>query len=125
MNNHINIITKEAETTVSVLPTIIVAVILSTCCIALIVYLFVKNNTDRVIKLLGILAIVGIPLELLSILVANIFFRVPTGQFKYTATLDENNMTIQEYKAFIEEYNPEIDANGVYHFTTNIDIENK
>lgn len=125
MNDRINIITKEAEITASPLPTIIVACILTICCIALFLYLFIKNNTDIAIKLLGILAFVGIPLELLSMLVANIFFIVPTGQFKYTATLDENNMTIQEYKAFIEEYNPEIDANGVYHFTTNIDIENK
>lgn len=125
MNEHINIITKEAVTTASILPTVIVAGILTICCIALFVYLFIKNNIDRTIKLLGILAFVGIPLELLSILVASLFFRVPTGQFKYTATLDENNMTIQEYKAFIEEYNPDIDSNGIYHFTTNIDIENK
>lgn len=125
MNDYINIISKEAETTASPLPTIIVEVIVAVCCVAIMVYLFVKNNPDRCAKMLAVLCIIGFPALLIFSLVSSLFFRVPTGQFKYTATLDENNMTIQEYKAFIEEYNPEIDANGVYHFTTNIDIENK
>ena len=123
MNDHINII-NAAEPPPSPLPTIIVGVIVAVCCVAIMVYLFVKNNPDRCAKMLAILCIIGFPALLLSALISSLF-RVPTGQFKYTATLDENNMTIQEYKAFIEEYNPEIDANGVYHFTTNIDIENK
>ena len=123
MNEHINIITKEAVTTANPLPAIIVCVILATCCVAGMVYLFVKNNPDRYAKMLAVLCIIGFPALLISMLISSLFFRVPTGQFKYTATLDENNMTIQESKAFIEEYNPDIDANGVYHFTTNIDIE--
>lgn len=60
----------------------------------------------------------GIVITLILVIgiVGNIFFRVPTGRYKYEATIDAENMTVAEYREFMHAYNHTKSKNGVYYF---------
>ena len=59
---------------------------------------------------LGVLALIAV-----SILNC-IFFQVPTGRYKYEATMDKENMTIAEYEEFMEAYNHIQHKDNIYYF---------
>ena len=52
---------------------------------------------------------------ILGVLITSLFLRVPTGRYKYEATIDKDNITVAEYEQFIEEYNPTI-KDGIYYW---------
>lgn len=47
---------------------------------------------------------------------------VPSGRFRYEATIDKDHITVSEYEDFIEKYKPEI-RDGIYYFETNDVLE--
>lgn len=49
-------------------------------------------------------------------------FAIPSGRFRYEATVDKDNITVSEYEDFIEKYKPEI-KDGIYYFETNDILE--
>lgn len=48
--------------------------------------------------------------------VGNIFFRVPSGRYKYEAVIDKENMTVAEYEEFMNTYNHIKTKNGICYF---------
>lgn len=121
--DHVNIISKEAITTM--MPEISNVI----GCIALLVIAFLfgclfyyskKVKTEEAQKtLIKVICFAGgIAIVLVSIIgvIGNIFYRVPTGRYKYEATIDEENMTVAEYNEFMEAYNHNYCKNGIYYF---------
>ena len=49
-------------------------------------------------------------------------FAIPSGKFRYEATVNKNNITVSEYEDFIEKYKPEI-KDGIYYFETSDILE--
>jgi heme/copper-type cytochrome/quinol oxidase subunit 2 len=121
--DHVNIISKEAITTM--MPEISNVI----GCIALLVIAFLfgclfyyskkvktKEAEKALIKVICFAG--GIAIVLVSIIgiIGNIFFRVPTGRYKYEATIDEENMTVAEYNEFMKAYSHSYCKDGIYHF---------
>lgn len=63
----------------------------------------------------------GLALLLILSLIGSIFFKVPTGRYKYKATIDKEQMTVAEYEEFMEAYNHSQCKNGIYYFEDWID----
>ncbi len=119
MNEYMNIISKEAITAT---PQWMFWTILAICLISLVVattHCFHKR-TDKAFKCL-ICSGVGIFIfELISCIICLVFFQVPTGRYKYEATIDKNKITVSQYEEFIEEYNPTI-KDGVYYWEDKVE----
>ena len=111
----LNIISKEPITSSSDILTIIIGSICILIVLGLLVYMWKSKNDKRVIQLLTIIASVEFLLILSCVVISNIFFREPTGEYKYSATIDKTKITVAEYEEFIEEYNPEI-VDGIYYW---------
>lgn len=121
--DHVNIISQKAITTMT--PEICNAI----GCIALLVIAFMfgcliynskkvktKEAEKALIKVICFVGGFAIVLILIIGIIGNIFFRVPTGRYKYEATIDEENMTVAEYNEFMKAYNHNYRKDGVYHF---------
>ncbi len=59
---------------------------------------------------------VGLALLLIGSLIGGSFFRVPSGRYRYEATIDKENMTVAEYEEFMEAYSHSKCKNGIYYF---------
>lgn len=59
---------------------------------------------------------VGLTVLLVSGIIGSVFFRVPTGRYRYEATIDKENMTVAEYEEFMKAYNHSLCKNGIYYF---------
>jgi hypothetical protein len=113
---HINIISKEAITAPESWPVILTGSIVILGLIGTLIYLFISKNTDRTVMLIETLGGLGV-LALIAVGILNcIFFQVPTGRYKYEATIDKENITIEEYEEFMHSYNHIKYENGVYYF---------
>jgi hydrogenase-4 membrane subunit HyfE len=118
---HISIISKEAITQPVQWPFMLVgvsAIILVAIFVALAMFKEAKNDREGsycwTMRML-ITGVSGIVTMLFTLIICSIFFRVPTGQYKYEATVDKENITVEEYERFIEEYNPTF-KDGVYYW---------
>lgn len=112
---HINIISKEAITKIAdwlgyTIFAICIAAILSA-----IVYLIIVKDHDKFFRYLVWTGIGAIVFEFIAFCICSAFFRVPTGRYRYEATIDKDKITVSEYEAFIEEYNPTI-KDGIYYW---------
>lgn len=112
---YIDIISKEAVTRHALWPTLIVSIIAIVALLSLLIYGYVTKlkRHDLIIKLILIFGLGGICLQFIATLLSSIFLPVPTGQYQYKATVDKENITVDQYEKFIEEYNPEIN-DGIY-----------
>ena len=113
---HINIISKEAITTGVTWPILLVGSIVIIGLVGALIYLFISKDADRVIKFTAIFGSLGIIAMLFVGIITAIFFKVPTGRYKYEATIDKENISIEEYEEFIHSYNHTKYENGVYYF---------
>ena len=112
---HMNIISKEAITCGISWPVTLVGIIAIIAILSCFIYLYIKRDADKTIRLISIVG--GIALVIMSItLIISSFFRVPTGRYRYKATIDENQMTVAEYNEFMTAYNHSYCKNGIYHF---------
>lgn len=111
---YINIISKEQITTTTPWQALIVLMI----CILMLacsVYGF-KRVPLRYFKIYSIFVLIIITsFEIISLVVCDKYFSVPTGKYKYEATINKDKITIQQYEEFIEKYNPTI-KNGIYYW---------
>ena len=113
---HINIISKEAITAPESWPVILTGSIVILGLIGTLIYLFISKNTDRTIILVDTLGGLGV-LALIAVgILSSIFFQVPTGRYKYEATIDKENMTVAEYEEFRDAYNHSHHKDGIYYF---------
>ena len=121
--DHVNIISQKAITTMT--PEICNVI----GCITLLVISFliycaiynsrkVKTEAEQktLIKVICFVGGFGTALVLIIGIIGNIFFRVPTGRYKYEATIDEENMTVAEYNEFMKAYNHNCRKDGIYYF---------
>lgn len=110
---YINIISKEPIMGIPLWQGFIVLVI----CIFLLIcsfYLYRLISIDmHIYALCAIFIILGI--EVASLGICDKYFSVPTGTYKYEATINKDKITIQQYEDFIEKYNPTI-KDGVYYW---------
>lgn len=112
---HINIISKIAITKPAFWLPLIVTIIAVIGLVTALIHMYFTKKTDFAIKLQFIFGVGGIAAQLLSMVIAAAFFQVPTGQYRYEATIDKDNITVSEYEEFIETYNPTI-IDGVYYW---------
>ena len=112
---YINIISKEEITQAFQLPIIIVTCLAIAAVLSSFIYWGIVKDLDKVIKYLYIADSVGIGCLVITSAICGIFFRVPTGRYKYEATIDKDRITVSQYEEFIEECNPTI-KDGVYYW---------
>ena len=65
---------------------------------------------------------IAIAFMITSFFLAEPHMLVPSGRFKYEATVDKDHITVSEYEDFIEKYKPEIKY-GIYYFETSDVLE--
>jgi hypothetical protein len=118
MSEYINIISKEAITKPLQWPPVIIGVLAILGLIGVLIWATLTRNMSEPITLVLLygIGLCGLVLLLITCAVCSIFFRVPTGNYEYTATIDKNNITVAEYEEFIEKYDPTI-KDGIYYFT--------
>lgn len=118
--DYINIISQKEITQPLLWPVLVVGGLLIAGLIGLLVYLVITNNADKVIMPLCYLGPGGIFALLVTVMITEIFFQVPTGRYKYEATIDKDKITVAEYEQFIEEYNPTI-KDGIYYWEDKVE----
>lgn len=121
--DHVNIISKEIiTTTIPEISNIIgcITLLVVTFLFGCLFYSLKKIKTEEaakvLIKVICFAAGIAIVLILITGIIGNIFFRVPTERYKYEATIDEENMTVTEYNEFMKAYNHSYCKDGIYHF---------
>ena len=123
MMDHVNIISQEAITTV--IPEIQNAIgFIALLAIAFLFGCLIYNSKmvrtrekeKTVIKVICLAGGIAIALVLVIGIIGNIFFRTPTGRYKYIATIDKENMTVVEYEEFMQAYDHSHCKNGIYYF---------
>lgn len=112
---YINIISKEEIMQAFQPPIIIVGCLAIAAALSTFIYWGIGKDIDKVMKYLYIAGSVGIICLIATIVICATFFRVPTGRYKYEATIDKDRITVSQYEEFIEEYNPII-KDGVYYW---------
>ena len=121
--DHVNIISQKAITTLHPIVCNIIG------CLALLTIAFLfgcliynskKATTDKIERALRkvIWLVGGSSIAVLIIIgtIGNIFLRVPTGRYKYSATIDKDQMTVAEYEEFMRAYSHSYSKNGIYYF---------
>ena len=125
--DYISIVSKEE---IKVLPNwfvftlfgILAAIIIIPTIVA---YLICSRKKKPLIKVVYIELITGaiaIALLITSFFLAEPHMLVPSGRFRYEATIDKNIITVSQYEDFIEKYKPEI-RDGIYYFETDDVLE--
>ncbi len=113
MSEYINIISQEAITEPLAWPAVVVC---SLTIVAMLSVMFItKGDYKATTHLIDIVGASGVSLLILTCIICCIFFQVPTGQYKYEATINKDKITISQYEEFIEKYNPTV-KDGIYYF---------
>lgn len=106
MSEYINIISCEELTKPIAWPTLIVGIIAIIGLLSTLWYFFKSKNYDKTVRLLAIFGVGGIVLMLTILAISTFFFKVPSGIYRYEATVDKENITVSEYEEFLDTYNP-------------------
>ncbi len=121
--DHVNVISKEAITMMAPWISNIICIFGFSLIIFLTGCLFYssfshskKLSNEKLLKIILWVGTVGLCTLLIMGLIAGIFFRVPSGRYRYEATIDKENMTVAEYEEFMEAYSHSKCKNGVYYF---------
>lgn len=75
-----------------------------------------KLSNEKLLKIVLYTGSIGLCVLFILACVFGIFFRVPSGRYRYEATIDEQNMTVAEYREFKAAYNHHNCKNGIYYF---------
>lgn len=116
MSEYINIISKEAVTSVPTWIAFLGGSVSILLVLSTFIYWAVIKDPDKVAKYLLIVGVVAIIIALAWHCVSCLFFSEPTGQYTYEVTVDKDSITVTEYEQFIKEYHPDIKDN-IYYFT--------
>lgn len=104
MTEHVNIIKQTAITESLDWPVILVGVIVIFIVLSTMLWMCKSNNanaSDIAIRILSIVAPIGIAAIVCTTLIASVFFQVPTGRYAYEGTFD-SSMSINEFEEFWE-----------------------
>jgi len=120
---HVNIISQKAITMMAPWATNIIGIFgfsMITFLIGCLVYSSFSRNkklsNEKLLKIILYTGATGLCVLLILACITGLFFRVPSGRYKYEATIDEENMTVAEYNEFMKAYNHNYRKDGVYHF---------
>lgn len=116
MSEYINIISKEAVTTVPIWIALLGGSVSILLILSSFVYWAIVKDPNKVIKYIGVVGPIAIILAVAWMCISCMFFSEPTGQYNYKATIDKDNITVTQYEQFIKEYHPNIN-DDVYYFT--------
>ena len=75
-----------------------------------------KISNEQIFKIILYVGSIGLCVLFIFGLIAGIFFRVPSGRYRYEATIDETQMTVAEYNEFMEAYNHTKCVKRIYYF---------
>lgn len=121
--DHVNIISKEAITMMEPWATNVIGIFgfsmiffLLGCLVYSSLSYNKKLSNEKLLKVILWTGTVGLCTLLILGLIAGMFFRVPSGRYKYEATIDEENMTVAEYNEFMKAYSHSYCKDGIYHF---------
>lgn len=120
--DHVDIISKEVITMTAPWATNIICIFafsLITFLVGCLVYSLrdhKKISNEKLLKIILYTGATGLCVVFILICIAGLFFRVPSGRYKYEATIDEEKMTIAEYNEFMKAYNHSHCEDGIYHF---------
>jgi hypothetical protein len=114
---HINIISQEPITEPLQWPITLVGALAIVAIFTVLIWATAtkRMGEDRTGVLLGLVGTVGMSLLLIAMFICSVFFQVPTGRYRYEATIDKDKITVSEYGQFIEEYSPTI-KDGIYYW---------
>lgn len=112
---YINIISKEEIMQAFQLPITIVGCLAIAAVLSSLIYCGIVKDLNKVMKYLGVVGSIGLSCLMIAIIICGIFFQVPTGRYRYEATIDKDKITVAQYEEFIEKYNPAI-KDGVYYW---------
>ena len=121
MPDYINIISKEAITGVPSWIAILGAIICTAVVASTFIYWAVVKDPFKVSKYLAIVGSCAIVLCVAWCCVTSIFFKEPTGKYKYAVTINKDIITVSQYEKFIKEYNPMIYGDVYYFEAADID----
>ena len=107
---HVHIISQEMITTPDRTLFYIVAAL--AIAVSITNLFFVRNQ--KMFNIVTTIAIAMIPLLIIALLIGNLF-KVGTGRYSYTGTLDDA-MTLQEYRQFEEKYTNIRYNDGVWYW---------
>ena len=119
--DHINIISKEAITTCIGWPVYVVGALAIAGVIGTLWYFINTKNYDKAVKGFVIFGAGGLVVMVFTMAICSIFFKVPTGRYKYEATIDKEQMTVAEYEEFMNAYSHSYCKDGIYYFEDWID----
>ena len=105
---YINIISKEEIIAASHLPITVVGCLVIAAVLSSYIYWGIVKDPNKVIKYLGVVGSIGISCLMIAIIICSTFFQIPTGRYRYEATIDKDKITVAQYEEFIEKYNPTI-----------------
>ena len=114
--DHVNIISQEAIIRGIGWPVHIVAALAIVGVLGTLLYFLYTKNFDKTVKGCAIFGVGGLALMVITAAICSIFFKVPTGRFRYEATIDKEQMTVAEYEEFMKAYNHNKCVNGIYYF---------
>lgn len=125
--DYINIISKEE---IKVLPNwfvftlfgILAAIVLIPTVVAYIICNKKKKPLIKVVYTELIAGAIAIAFMVMSFFLVAPHLLVPSGRFRYEATVDKDNITVSEYEDFMEKYKPRI-KDDIYYFETNDVLE--
>lgn len=128
--DHVNIISKEAITIIAPWAINIMCIFgfsIVTFLVGCLIYSSFgrkkKLSNEKLLKIILYPGITGLCVLFILICIAGLFFRVPSGRYKYEATIDEENMTVAEYNEFRNAYNHSYCKDGIYHFEDWVDLD--
>jgi flagellar biosynthesis protein FliP len=119
--DHVNIISKEAIMAVPDWLAILGVIICTSIILTTFVYWAIVKDVNKVPKYLGIAGTCALIVCVAWAAITTLFFKEPTGRYRYEATIDEESMTVAEYEEFMDAYNHSHHKDGIYYFEDWID----
>lgn len=120
MSEYINIISQEAVTAVPTWLAMLGAVIATLVVVSTFIYWAIVKDCIATFKYLCAAGVFAIVFATAWACITSMFFSVPTGRYRYGATIDKDNITVTQYEEFIEEYNPII-KDGIYYWEDKVE----
>ena len=124
---HVNIISKEAIMRIAPWASNILCIFGASMIIFLIgclIYSFCNNkkvSNEKLLKVILCTGLIGLCVLFFLGCIFGIFFKVPSGRYRYEATIDKEKMTIAEYEEFMNTYSHNYCKNGIYYFEDRIE----
>lgn len=75
-----------------------------------------KLSGEKLFKVVLYAGSIGLCALVILAAILGIFFRVPSGRYRYEATIDETQMTVAEYNEFMKAYSHNKCVKGIYYF---------